>query len=186
MELRQYTDKPRHQKCAYQCLDCGVQCGQFVAVGELFLSQIPIWNYQLVTLRNRQREQRREREQQEKDAAWHARHHAHVTSDKWRLDICPQVMRRCDGWCEGCGTRRATQVHHKTYEHLGDEFLFELLALCERCHERLHRKGLYAVSQPQQQQERPRPRLLEIARKVADKPDFVGPDVEYDDEDTPF
>lgn len=42
--------------------------------------------------------------------------------------------------CEGCGKARATQVHHKTYRNLGDEFLFELVALCDACHKRLRAK----------------------------------------------
>lgn len=51
------------------------------------------------------------------------------------------VMGRCNYICEGCGKRRAVHVHHKTYEHLGDEFLFELIGLCAICHERLHHIG---------------------------------------------
>ena len=48
------------------------------------------------------------------------------------------VMRRCNGVCEGCGLEMATQVHHFTYEHVGNEFLFELVAVCDACHERIH------------------------------------------------
>ena len=33
-----------------------------------------------------------------------------------------------------------TQCHHLTYENVGEEFLFELVALCSDCHERLHQK----------------------------------------------
>ena len=32
----------------------------------------------------------------------------------------------------------ATQAHHLTYEHMGDEFLWELKAVCRPCHERWH------------------------------------------------
>ena len=39
--------------------------------------------------------------------------------------------------CEGCGVRRAAQVHHLTYEHVGDELLFELVAVCGQCHDRI-------------------------------------------------
>ena len=38
--------------------------------------------------------------------------------------------------------RPATQVHHKHYENLGEEFMFDLLALCEPCHVRLQPKEL--------------------------------------------
>ena len=48
------------------------------------------------------------------------------------------VLRRAHGICEGCGERQPTQVHHLTYRHVGAEFLFELAALCDQCHERIH------------------------------------------------
>jgi hypothetical protein len=29
-------------------------------------------------------------------------------------------------------------VHHNTYERYGDESIFDLVALCDRCHELFH------------------------------------------------
>ncbi|MCK1357156.1 MULTISPECIES: hypothetical protein [unclassified Bradyrhizobium] len=34
--------------------------------------------------------------------------------------------------------RKATQVHHLTYKHIFREFVFELIAVCDECHSRLH------------------------------------------------
>lgn len=48
------------------------------------------------------------------------------------------VLKRCGGVCEGCGIAPATEAHHVTYRHFGNEFLFELLGLCHGCHERIH------------------------------------------------
>ena len=48
------------------------------------------------------------------------------------------VIERCSGLCEGCMERRAQEVHHFTYKNFGNEFLFELVALCEPCHSRSH------------------------------------------------
>jgi 5-methylcytosine-specific restriction endonuclease McrA len=48
------------------------------------------------------------------------------------------VLDRAGGACEGCRCARATQVHHKTYRHVGAEFLWELVAICNDCHQRLH------------------------------------------------
>jgi hypothetical protein len=47
-------------------------------------------------------------------------------------------MKRCGGICEGCGERPVAHIHHLTYEHMGDEFLFELAGVCIPCHHRLH------------------------------------------------
>lgn len=48
------------------------------------------------------------------------------------------VLERANHTCEGCGIRRATQVHHLTYKHVYDEFLWELVATCDECHDRAH------------------------------------------------
>jgi len=41
---------------------------------------------------------------------------------------------RC--WC--CGTRESLQVHHKTYERLGEELPCDVVTVCGRCHKLIH------------------------------------------------
>ncbi len=48
------------------------------------------------------------------------------------------VLRRAGKLCEGCLERPPTQVHHLTYQHVGEEFMWELVAVCDECHERAH------------------------------------------------
>ena len=48
------------------------------------------------------------------------------------------VLRRAKGTCEGCGEKPPTEVHHLSYKHVCNEFLFELVALCAECHHRVH------------------------------------------------
>lgn len=40
--------------------------------------------------------------------------------------------------CQRCGSSRYLQVHHKTYERLGDERLSDLMVLCDACHVDVH------------------------------------------------
>lgn len=61
----------------------------------------------------------------------------HLDSDYWRI-LSQRVMRRAQNVCEGCLSQTADHVHHLTYEHIGAEFAFELVALCAECHERVH------------------------------------------------
>ena len=49
-----------------------------------------------------------------------------------------RVMERAGNICEGCGDAVAQEVHHLSYRHVGEEFLFELVAVCYACHDRLH------------------------------------------------
>jgi hypothetical protein len=49
-----------------------------------------------------------------------------------------KVLARAHGLCEGCGERTATQVHHLSYKRVFDEMLFDLVAVCDACHDKLH------------------------------------------------
>jgi len=61
----------------------------------------------------------------------------YMLSNEWKYKRA-LVMRRCMGACEGCGENKAKEVHHTTYKNFGNEFLFELQALCYSCHDRIH------------------------------------------------
>lgn len=72
------------------------------------------------------------------DAKWWAWYSSYLQSEQW-LHKRELVLNRARGRCEGCGERRATQVHHLTYQRAGDEMLFDLAAICDHCHDRIHR-----------------------------------------------
>lgn len=81
----------------------------------------------------------RERAEREAERAerrdWY--HGEYLNSPEWKRKRA-KVMQRAGGVCEGCMEARATDVHHLTYDHVGDELLFELVALCRSCHDRAH------------------------------------------------
>jgi hypothetical protein len=55
------------------------------------------------------------------------------------------VLNRDDFVCQACLEEPATEVHHQTYDQIFDEFLFDLISVCRKCHERLHSKKIAAV-----------------------------------------
>lgn len=61
----------------------------------------------------------------------------YIASPEWKARR-EKVLDRCNGICEGCRESPATEVHHLSYRHFMDEFLFELAGLCHDCHERWH------------------------------------------------
>ncbi|MFB9951967.1 HNH endonuclease [Rhizobium puerariae] len=81
--------------------------------------------------------QKHARLQFERDNSWFRDYNAYLESDAWK-EKRRLVFKRCSGICEGCGIAPADQVHHLTYAHAKREFLFELVAVCEACHTRLH------------------------------------------------
>jgi 5-methylcytosine-specific restriction endonuclease McrA len=64
----------------------------------------------------------------------------YLKSDKW-LAKRRAVLERDGGICQACLIRAATQIHHKTYKRVGDEALFDLVAVCAPCHEKIHGKA---------------------------------------------
>lgn len=77
---------------------------------------------------------------------WWQRYNEYLCSATWRAkrDL---VLHRASGACEGCGERRAVQVHHLRYprdcvpgsaEWTAKEKLFDLTAVCLKCHDDVH------------------------------------------------
>ena len=54
--------------------------------------------------------------------------------------LCARVLQR-DGWrCQACGSLKHLQVHHKEFRsRLGDDADYNLMTLCAKCHQSLHR-----------------------------------------------
>lgn len=48
-------------------------------------------------------------------------------------------MKEAEYRCQLCYSSRQLQVHHRTYERLGCEYLTDLIALCDNCHVRFHK-----------------------------------------------
>jgi 5-methylcytosine-specific restriction endonuclease McrA len=70
-------------------------------------------------------------------AAWWKWYNQYLLSPQW-MEKRRLVFDRCRGLCEGCRNSKAVQVHHLTYVRVGDEMLFDLVAVCLDCHEKIH------------------------------------------------
>ena len=61
----------------------------------------------------------------------------YLLSSEWQSKR-RQVIARDGGLCQGCRNAQIQEVHHLSYDHLGDELLFELIGLCSKCHRKTH------------------------------------------------
>ena len=61
----------------------------------------------------------------------------YMQSPAWRRKR-QQVLDRDGGICQGCRKKAAMEVHHLSYRNFGDELLFQLISLCEDCHNKAH------------------------------------------------
>ena len=71
---------------------------------------------------------------------WWDRYDRYMQTPEWK-ERRQLVLKRANYVCEGCGKAKATEVHHLTYERLGKEMLFDLVAVCDECHRKIHPRG---------------------------------------------
>jgi hypothetical protein len=142
-ELRQRKQSNGVVIVGYQCLRCG-RCAERVGKHSVNSARLPWWD-EAIEPRFRTmiddywkaQRQAAERRKEEADRRWWQRYYQHLASPQWQ-ELRRRVFERSRGLCEGCGQNKAVQVHHLSYDHMGDEFLFELAAVCLTCHERIH------------------------------------------------
>lgn len=65
---------------------------------------------------------------------WFSQHNSYLKSMQW-AEKRDEVLRRDSNLCQSCLKRKATQVHHLTYKHWMNEPLFELISVCNECHQ---------------------------------------------------
>lgn len=72
----------------------------------------------------------------ERDADWWDWYRGYLAGPIWR-EKRRRVLLRDGYFCQACHERNATQVHHNTYRYVGMEPDFDLVAVCESCHDSL-------------------------------------------------
>lgn len=68
-----------------------------------------------------------------------AKYREYLCSPAWAYRR-ERVLERDQYKCRACEQARATQVHHLTYDRIFEEPLFDLVAICEPCHKRIHKE----------------------------------------------
>lgn len=123
-----------------QCTTCGAKIRRRASAEVPRAWELPDFDEELATRwwqdRSAQNEQRRQAEADAENQRWWAWYSDYLRSPRWHA-IRSKVLRRAAGMCEGCAEQPATQVHHLTYAHVGNEMLFDLVAICNDCHERV-------------------------------------------------
>ena len=155
--------EPRRLECSNgtvqikeQCKTCGQAIGNPISHAKFTpddIAAMPLFDRHLQSdwwESHRQAQSvRMEEEGERRKAEWEegreerARRYAeYLDSPKWER-IRRQKLRMTGGMCEGCGNAGASHVHHLSYANVGDELLFQLVTLCEPCHQKWHWNGPY-------------------------------------------
>ena len=138
-ELRGNTCSNGVMQYSRQCLRCGCTVGNYVKHDTIKdKTIIPSWDKDLqdrwYTRRSQTYQEKRNDRLRDN---WHSWYQQYLTTDRW-LEKRQMVLTRCNGVCEGCQMLPAREVHHLTYENVGNELLFQLVGLCSHCHARVH------------------------------------------------
>lgn len=67
------------------------------------------------------------------------RYKDYIKSDRWR-EVAEAKKQSVGNKCEICNSSKRLQVHHRTYERLGNENENDLTVLCWYCHAKFHNK----------------------------------------------
>jgi 5-methylcytosine-specific restriction endonuclease McrA len=142
-ELRQKRNRGGAIQYIDQCLQCGTSVGLFRKHSPELIN-VPTWDEKLepnyTAAKQSERAaiiQKHVRIQRNRSIGFWKQYNEYLQSDEW-VQRRAKVLERASGQCEGCRTKRATQIHHLTYAHVFKEFLFELVAICDDCHKTLH------------------------------------------------
>ena len=133
---RRYRRTDGRDEVRHQCLSCGdrasvIPKAQATAQG-IFVDQLPDCEPEL-TEKLSEASQRNSAARLEK---WFSVYQNYLQSQEWR-SIRERVLARDRHRCQGCLQEDAIEAHHLTYANIGDEFLFELVAIGKRCQGRL-------------------------------------------------
>lgn len=144
-----------------QCSNCGEVIGNalggytkeqresFPEVDKTKRENYTILKWDLIQAFHNKRRQLQQCLNDERQSQWWVQYKAYLNSNIW-VDKRARALSRDKNICQGCLLNRATEVHHKSYEFVdfkGSEPLFDLVSLCNPCHEKLHQiKELKKVS----------------------------------------
>jgi len=139
LTLRKVSNGTSHY--CYQCIICG-KSSPFLKrldAEKIIASGVPVEPYDEYR-QDRYYDDTRASSIAEREADTQKRrdeYSGYLQSPEWK-SIREKVLNRCVWTCEGCGECRATHVHHKTYDNIFDELMFQLVGLCDSCHKKLH------------------------------------------------
>lgn len=140
-ELRERTIKGGSKQYVRQCLKCGSAVSNPIkreaALSENNGNPLPFFDEQLISSWDAAAKESATNITNTDDSEFWAAYEQYLAGPLWAKKR-EKVFERASGICEGCRDKPANQVHHLSYEHVGDEYLFELVAICDECHGKLH------------------------------------------------
>lgn len=138
-ELRARVVRNGATQYVEQCLTCGASMNQPMSHAKVIAMKLnpPAFDEGLAGRYNLARTAEILENRTRRDMSFQAGYGQYLRTSAWASKRAA-VLKRCGGVCEGCGNVAATEVHHLTYDNVGDELLFQLVGVCRGCHQKAH------------------------------------------------
>lgn len=136
-EIRYWDNVSGTRLYQRQCLNCGCKVGDFIRHTDIESpALIKPFDDRLIESYNCLKRDRLNDLQPTKHTDFWQEYNAYLLTPEWQHRRA-QVLKRDHHTCQACLNATATQAHHKTYDHIYNEPLFDLVAVCEDCHRAL-------------------------------------------------
>lgn len=119
-------------QCKLQCRLCGIKEKNAVKKPANFLT-LPLWDEQAFV---EQQEAHRLHAEHENAGNGSVNYYDYIASPEWKK-VRDRTI-KVHPTCQKCELFLSEAVHHITYANLGNEFWWELLAVCNDCHKEIH------------------------------------------------
>jgi len=144
-EFRRKTFSNLTTHHAYQCLRCGDKVGNWLKHDDFPITEpgaIPAWDEELQDNWYASQRGAAKVKSDSEVLTSDPEYQEYLKSTEWH-ERRERVLVRDKHWCRGCHRHSASIVHHLTYDHKYNEFLWELISVCKDCHDRFHGRGDY-------------------------------------------
>lgn len=144
LTVRQIKSGPRR---AHQCLRCGAMTNAPITDEHRAksFSDLPSFNEDLKERFNQAQSDayalasvvsldKLQQQRNSKNRQWWDWYNQYTQSGQWQ-NRRQKVLERDSYRCQACLEKEATEIHHLNYDHVGNEPLFDLIAVCHSCHE---------------------------------------------------
>jgi len=125
-----------------QCSICGRHHGKQNTDSALrhhgSIQNIPLWNEKLAPVWYASLDEYYKKTREQQRIEWFKDYNVYLRTPEWREKS--RMVRERSKLCQGCRKNPSEEAHHMYYDNVGQEFLFELVALCRQCHERFHER----------------------------------------------
>jgi hypothetical protein len=64
----------------------------------------------------------------------------YLNSERWAI-LRKVIIKRANYRCDICTSKEPLQVHHLNYKRIFHESYTDLIAICKKCHEKIHEVG---------------------------------------------